>query len=69
MFFKIGVLNKFRNIHSKTPVLESLINKVIDLKTCNFIQKRHKCFPMNNGNALRTKNLYKTFPLGAYVAH
>ena len=26
MFFKIGVLKKFRNIHRKTPVLESLFN-------------------------------------------
>ena len=37
-----GVLKKFRNIHRKTPVLESLLNKVAGLKTCNFIKKRLK---------------------------
>ena len=31
---------KFRNIHRKTPVLESLFNKVAGLKAYNFIKKR-----------------------------
>ena len=46
MFLKIGVLKKFRNIHRKTPVLESLFNKVTGLQVCLFIRKRlqHKCF-------------------------
>ena len=37
------------NIHRKTPVLESLFNKVAALKACNFIKKRlhYKCFPKN----------------------
>ena len=28
-----GVLKKFRKFHTKTPALESLFNKVTDLKT------------------------------------
>ena len=36
MFFKIGVLRNFRR---KTPVLESVFNKVAGLKVCNFIKK------------------------------
>ena len=31
---------KFRNIHRKTPVLESLFNKITDLKVCNFAKNR-----------------------------
>ena len=31
MFFKVGVLKKFHNIHRKTPVLESLFSKVAGL--------------------------------------
>ena len=30
---------KFRAIHRKTSVLESFLNKVAGLKTCNFIKK------------------------------
>ena len=30
----------FCNVHKKTPVLESLFNKVASLKACNFIQKK-----------------------------
>ena len=30
---------KFRKIHEKTPVLESLFNKVSGLKACKFIKK------------------------------
>ena len=38
---------KFRNIHTKTPVLESLFTKVAGLNTCNVVEKRprHRCFP------------------------
>ena len=48
MFFKIGVLKSFANLHRKTPVLESLFKKVADLKVCNFIIKRlqYRCFPV-----------------------
>ena len=47
---------KFSNIHRKTTVLESLLNKVAGLKACNFIRKRlqRKCFPLNIVNFLRT---------------
>ena len=40
------VFLKFRNIRRKTPVLESLFNKVEALKACNFIKERlqHRCF-------------------------
>ena len=33
MFFKIGVLKRFRNIHRKTSVLKSLFNKTADLRS------------------------------------
>ena len=48
MFLTIGV-PKFPNNHRKAPALESLFNKVVDLKNCNFIKKRlqHSCFPVN----------------------
>ena len=39
MFFAIGVLKTFHNIHRKAPVLESLFNKVAGLKACNFIER------------------------------
>ena len=37
-------------------MLESLFNKVEDLKTCNFIKKRlqHRCFPVKFCKFLRT---------------
>ena len=40
----------------KTPVLESLFNKLAGLKACNFIKKRlqHSNFPKNNAKFLRT---------------
>ena len=34
-----GCSEKFRNIHRKTPLSESLSNKVSGLKACIFIQK------------------------------
>ena len=46
----------FRNNHRKTPVLESLFNKVAHLKACSFIKKRlqHRCFHVNIAKFLRT---------------
>ena len=48
---------KFRNIHRKTPMLESLCicNKVKGLKACSFIKMRlqHRCFPVNIVKFLR----------------
>ena len=40
------MFQKFRKLHRKTPVLESLFNKVAGLKTCNLIKKRfqRRCF-------------------------
>ena len=32
MFLKIGILKQFRKFHRKIPVLESLFNKVTDLR-------------------------------------
>ena len=37
MFFKADYI--FPDIHKKISVLESLLNKVIGLKACNFIKK------------------------------
>ena len=47
---------KFRNIHRKTLVLESVFNKVAGLKAYNFIKKRlqHRCFPVDIAEFLRT---------------
>ena len=63
MFFKKTALKNFA-IYRKTPVLESLFNKVAGLETYNFIQKRlqHRCFPVSIAKFLRTpisKNVYK----------
>ena len=43
--------SQFRSIQRKTPVLESLSNKVGG-QACNFIKKRlkHSCFPVNIAN-------------------
>ena len=35
-FVKKGVLKKFRKFQWKTPVLESLFNKVVGIQACNF---------------------------------
>ena len=39
VFYKRSWSKKFCNIHRKTPALEFL-NKVADLKACNFVKKR-----------------------------
>ena len=40
---------KIRNVHRKTPVLESHFNNVADLQPCSFIKKRlqRRYFPVN----------------------
>ena len=38
MFFKIVVLKNFAIFTGKTPVLESLFNKIAGLKACNFTE-------------------------------
>ena len=58
----------FCNIHSKTPVLKSLLgkswNKVAGRKVCNFIKKRfqHRCFSENIAKFLITTVL-KNIPV------
>ena len=46
---KKAVLNKFCNIYRKTPVPESLFDKVVGLQACSFVKKRlqHRCFSVN----------------------
>ena len=60
---------KFRNIHRKTPVLESLFNKVAGLQVCNFIKKRlqHRYFLLNIAKFLKTAFLKNTS--GGYFWH
>ena len=60
---------KFRNIFGKTPVLESLFNKLGSLKACYFIKKRfrHGGFPVNIVKFLRTAFFYTTSPVAAYA--
>ena len=43
----------------ETPVLESLFNKVTDLKACSFIKKmlQHKRFPVNIAKYLKTPTI------------
>ena len=56
VFYKKSCSEKFRKIHRKTPLLESLFNKVVAQKACNFIKKRlqHRRFPVNIAKRLRT---------------
>ena len=69
MFFEVGALKKFRNIHGKTPVLKPLFDKVAGVKTCNFIKKRLHCrfFHVNIAKFLRTASFYRTSPVAASV--
>ena len=57
---KKDVFKKFHKFHrKKTPVLESLFNKVTGLRPCNLIKNgiRHKCFPVKLSKFLRTAML------------
>ena len=55
MYFKIGVLKNFANSTGNLG-LESRFNKVLGLKACNSIKKRHfnTCFPVKFEKFLRT---------------
>ena len=74
VLLKILILKKF---HRKTPVLESLFNKVGRPQVCNFMKKRfqHSCFLVKFAKFLRThilKNicdslLLKLFSLSLHV--
>ena len=57
------LLLKYRNIHRKTLVLESLFNEIAVLKACNFIIKRlqYRCFSVKNAKFLRTPILKNIF--------
>ena len=50
------VFLKISQISQKTPVLESLLNKVADLQVCNFIKKilQHSYFAVKLAKFLRT---------------
>ena len=58
-FYRKSCSWKFRNIHTKTSVLESLFNKVAYLRACSFTKKRlqGRCFPANIVKFLRTSIL------------
>ena len=58
----VGIRERLRNIHKKTPVLKSLLNKFAGRKPCKFTIKKglqHRCFPVNIVKFLRTFILKK----------
>ena len=59
---KKGVLKYFAKFPRKTPVLESLFNKIAGLEACNFIKKtlQRRCFPVKLAKLLRTPFFYRT---------
>ena len=61
VFYRKSCSKKFRNIHRKTPVLESPFDRLAGFKTCNFLKKRllHRCFPVNIAKFLITLILMK----------
>ena len=63
VFYRKCYSQKFRNILRKTTVLESPFNRLADFKTSNFLKKRlrhrHRYFPVNIANFLRTLILIK----------
>ena len=63
MYFKIGVLKKFRKFHRKTPTLGSLFTKVAGVKICN----SGMCFPVKFAKFVRTHFFYRTPPVAASV--
>ena len=61
-FCKKGVLKKFHKIHLKTPVSESLFNRLSGLRPASLLKKRlqHRCFQVNFAKFLRTPFLHNT---------
>ena len=59
MFVKVGVF-KFCKVNRKTPVLESLFDRVAGLKACSVIEKKlqHRCFPVKFAIFSRTSFLH-----------
>ena len=68
---KKGCSKIFPNIHRKTPVGESLYNKVVGLHACNFLKKRlqRRCFPVDIPKLIRKTYLRTTAFLYGAVAH
>ena len=62
VFYKKRCSLKFRKIHRKTPVPESLFNKVAGPIPATLLKKRfrHRSFPVNFMKFLRTTFLQKT---------
>ena len=62
-----AAFKKFRNIHKKTHVLKSLLNKVAGRKACTFIKKRlqQRCFPVNFGKFIKNL-LWRTSSYGCF---
>ena len=56
---------KFRKIHKKTPLPESLFNKVSGLRPATVLKKRlwHRCFPVNFAKFLKTPFFTEQFSL------
>ena len=52
-------------------MLESLFNKVVDLKVCNFIKKRHqhRCFPVKFDKFLRIPILKNICETTAFITY
>ena len=71
MFFKIGDLKKFRNIHRKAPLLESFLKKVGGLQICNFIQKETatQVFSCEYYEIFKNTLFYRTPPMAASGAY
>ena len=60
LFTRRAVLKNFSIFsHRKTTVLESLFNKVADLRPCNVFKKRlqHGCFPANIVKSFRAATM------------
>ena len=59
---------KIHNIHRKTPLLESLFNKVAGLQDYNFSKRRfqQRCFPVNIVKNFENSFLYRGTPLTAF---
>ena len=57
-----GVSIKFKKIHKKTSVSESLFNQVVGLRSATLLKERlwHRCFPVNFAKFLRTSFLRNT---------
>ena len=56
VFYENGCSWKFRKIHRKTPVSESLFKQSFRPQSSNFIKKRlwHRCLPVNFSKFSRT---------------